>query len=95
MRRPLDILRTLAKMLLRRRLPEWDLFEPSGNYVYRLSERDIFRMLTAMQLHWFAVRTFNDFYLRWLADKKRSSMLAQVSLNWVLAFRMSCPPAAS
>lgn len=76
--RPLDVVRTLAKVLLRRTKPIYDLFEPAGNYIYRLSERDILRMLTAVQLPWFAIKTFNSFYVRWLALQRRDSLLARI-----------------
>jgi SAM-dependent methyltransferase len=72
-KRPLDAVRTLAKMLLRRRRPEYDLFEPAGNYIYRVSERDIFRMLAAIQLPWFAIKTFSGFYLPSLARQRQAS----------------------
>jgi SAM-dependent methyltransferase len=75
--RPFEIIRTFAKMMLRRRPPVFDIFEPSGNYIYRLSERDVFRMLTALQAQWFAIKTFNNFYLGWLAGRRRDSVLAR------------------
>jgi SAM-dependent methyltransferase len=80
-RRPLEFARALAKMALRHRSPIYDLFEPSGNYIYRVSERDVFRMLTALQVPWFAIKTFNTFYLRWLAAQPRSSLLARAIYN--------------
>src|SRR5262249_5368165 len=74
--RPLDVVRTLAKILLRQRRPIYDVFEP-GNYIYRVSERDIFRMLAAVQLPWFAIKTFNNFNNRWLARQRRDALLAR------------------
>jgi len=79
--RPLDVVRRLAKTLLRGSPPESDLFEPAGNFIYRLSERDIFRMAAAVQLPWFAIKTFNNFYLPWLAEQHRESLLAQLILK--------------
>jgi SAM-dependent methyltransferase len=76
--RPLDALRTLAKVLLRRRRPIYDLFEPVGNYIYRVSERDIFRMLAAAQVPWFAIKTFNSFYIQRLASQRRDALLARL-----------------
>jgi ubiquinone/menaquinone biosynthesis C-methylase UbiE len=76
--RPLDALRALAKMLLRRRRPINDLFEPVGNFIYRLSERDIFRMLAAVQIRWFAIKPFNTFYLQRLASQRRDSLQARL-----------------
>ncbi len=81
MTRPLDAVRTLAKMLLRGRRPEYDQFEDAGNFIYRISERDIFRMLAAVGLHWFAIRTFNNFYLPRVAALNRDSVLAQLALK--------------
>jgi SAM-dependent methyltransferase len=48
--RLLDFVRTLAKILLRQRKPIYDCFEPVGNYIYRLSEYETLRMLTALQV---------------------------------------------
>ena len=79
--KPLDAVRMLSKMLLRRRRPEYSLFEPAGNFVYRISERDIFRMLAAVQFPWFAIKTFNSFYLPWIATRHRGSLLAQAILR--------------
>jgi SAM-dependent methyltransferase len=79
--RPLDAVRTLAKILLRGRRPEYDEFEPAGNFIYRISERDVFRMLAAVGLEWFAIKTFNTFYLPWIAERRSDSLLAQVPLQ--------------
>lgn len=79
--RPLDAIRTLAKILLRKRPPIYDLFEPVGNYIYRLSERDIFRMLAAVQLPWFGIATFNSFNHPRLATQRRDSPLARLILH--------------
>ena len=76
--RPLEALRALAKMLLRRRRPIYDEFEPVGNFVYRLSEREIFRMLAAAQIPWFAIKPFNTFYLQRLASQRRNSLRARL-----------------
>lgn len=79
--RPLDAIRTVAKMLLRWRKPEYDQFEPAGNFIYRISERDVFRMLTALGLEWFAIKTFNTFYVRSLVAHRRDSLLAQIPVK--------------
>jgi SAM-dependent methyltransferase len=76
-RRPLEFVRALAKMTLRHRSPIYDLFEPSGNYIFRISERDVFRMVTALEIPWFAIKTFNTFYLRRLAAQPSSSLIAR------------------
>lgn len=77
-RRPLDALRTLAKMVLRRRHLVDDLFEPVGNYIYRVSERDIVRMQVAAQIRWFAIKTFNNFSSQWLASQRLDALLARL-----------------
>jgi SAM-dependent methyltransferase len=76
-RRPLNGVRALAKIILRRRMPIFDAFEPAGNYIYRVSEKDIFKMLAAIQLPWFAIKRFNTFNNRWLAGQTRDSLLAR------------------
>jgi SAM-dependent methyltransferase len=79
--RPLDAAKTLAKVLLRGRRPEYDRFEEAGNFIYRLSERDVFRMLAAVGLEWFAIKTFNTLYLPRLASMHRDSLLAKAALK--------------
>jgi ubiquinone/menaquinone biosynthesis C-methylase UbiE len=76
-RRPLNMLRTLAKVLLRRRSPIFDSFEPAGNYIYRVSDRDIFRMLAAVQIPWFAIKGFNNFNSSWLGGQPRDALLSR------------------
>ncbi len=73
--RPLNGVRTLAKVILRRRRPIYDSFEPVGNYIYRVSKRDIFRMLAAVQLPWFAIKEFNNFNSGRLAGQRRDALL--------------------
>jgi SAM-dependent methyltransferase len=63
-RKPLDFVRSLAKMVLRRRGSAYEEFEPVGNFIYRVSPDEIRRMLTALQVPWFAVRFFNNFIMR-------------------------------
>ena len=77
-RRPLDILRTWAKQVLRRRPPVYEQFEPVGNFIYRVSLREVERALTATQSPpWFAVRTFNAFGTRWLTKQPKSNRAAR------------------
>jgi ubiquinone/menaquinone biosynthesis C-methylase UbiE len=76
--RPLDILKRLAKRVLRRRSPIYELFEPVGNYIYRVSPREIFRMMAAVQMSWFAVRPFNDFSTPWLLHQPRKNSKARM-----------------
>lgn len=44
-------------------------FEPSGNFLYRLSIRELEKLLLAMGGHIFAFRGINDFYHPRLADR--------------------------
>lgn len=83
--RPFDVLRTVSKLVLRRRPPVYELFEPVGNYIYRLSPREVGRMLTAMQVPWFAVRRFNDFSTRHLVNKRRDDVLPRAVFEAGLA----------
>ena len=74
--RPLDIARSLAKMMLRRRGRAFDQFEPVGNFIFRVSLPEVHRMLSALQTPWFAVREFNNFITRSLAKKSERNRLA-------------------
>jgi SAM-dependent methyltransferase len=58
--RPLDALRALIKRLLRKGAS--DQFEPSGNFIYRISIREAFKMLTALGHHSLAWKGINDFW---------------------------------
>jgi ubiquinone/menaquinone biosynthesis C-methylase UbiE len=73
--RPLNAVRTLVKVILRRRKPIFDSFEPIGNYIYRISEEEIFRMLAAVQLPWYAIREFNNFNGGGIAGRRRDAPL--------------------
>jgi len=79
--RPLDGLRSFAKRHLRN---DTSLeFEEAGNYIYRLSVREVEKQLLAMGGQWLAYRRFNDFYLSKLAcvdHKKQPSSLATTKL---------------
>jgi ubiquinone/menaquinone biosynthesis C-methylase UbiE len=75
--RALDMVRTFAKLALRRRAPVYELFEPVGNYIYRVQHREIARMLTAIQHPWFAIRHFNDFSTFWVVRQPRQHALAR------------------
>jgi ubiquinone/menaquinone biosynthesis C-methylase UbiE len=72
-----DVLRMLAKLVLRRRSPIYEQFEPVGNFIYRVSKREIERALTAIQSPWFAVLDFNDFGTRWITTRPRDHAVAR------------------
>ena len=76
-RRMFDFVRTLAKVVLRKRPPVYELFEPVGNFIYRVSRREIYRMLAAAQsCSWFAILAFNDFSMKGLVDRPKNDPLA-------------------
>ena len=58
-----DCLRDYTKLLLRKQAIADQLFESSGNFIYRLSEREIRKQSIAMQLDTMAFKYFNDFFL--------------------------------
>jgi hypothetical protein len=58
--RVLDLGKKLAKRLIR---GDWGVqFEPSGNFLYRLSVRELEKLMTAMGLNTLAFKGINDFY---------------------------------
>jgi SAM-dependent methyltransferase len=71
-RRVLDALRGIAKKVLRG--DATTLFEPSGNYIYRTSLRELEKLMLALGECVMASRTFNDFYWPALAEDRASSM---------------------
>jgi ubiquinone/menaquinone biosynthesis C-methylase UbiE len=58
--RPLAALKVLVKRLLRHDVS--DQFEPSGNFIYRVSIRETSKMLTALGYRHFAWKGINDFW---------------------------------
>ena len=59
-RRILDALKAIAKRAIGR---ETMVFEPSGNFLYRLSPRELGKLLCAINQPGFALRRMNDCYL--------------------------------
>ncbi len=79
-RRPLDILRTWAKQALRRRPPVYEQFEPVGNFIYRVSLREVERVNFRRLMQppsGSPVRTFNAFGTRWLTKQPKSNRAAR------------------
>jgi hypothetical protein len=67
--RPLDFLKnTAVKKLLRG--DRSALFEPSGNFIYRLTIREVEKMMSAINGPVIAVKKFNTFYHPKLASQK-------------------------
>ena len=76
--RVLSSLKTFAKSVLR---GDSDAqFEPTGNFVYRLSIREVFKMLTALGYPCFAWKGINDCYIPRLKD----ACANQRSAGWLL-----------
>lgn len=59
-RRILDAAKAIAKSTIGR---ETMVFEPSGNFLYRLNPRELGKLLCAINLPGFALRPMNDCYL--------------------------------
>lgn len=73
--RPLDLLRSLVKRVLRRQSFAAQAFEPVGNYIYKVSIRETLRALTALQTPWFAVKPLNSFFAGNLHGRRRDNWL--------------------
>lgn len=58
--RPLKILKSVIKNLMRG--DKTQEYEESGNFIYRISQREIEKMLSALNFEIFAMKQFNDFY---------------------------------
>ncbi|SMF21166.1 Methyltransferase domain-containing protein [Tistlia consotensis] len=74
--RPLDKLRALVKRVLRGTAGWENEFEPVGNFIFRLSEREVFKAATALQLGHVAFAHTNDFSWSPLNPRPRSDRLA-------------------
>jgi len=68
--KPLDSLKTAIKSVLRRKAAIMHEFEASGNYLYRLSKRELTKQAVALQLGNVASLYFNDFFHARLSPKK-------------------------
>jgi len=78
--RPLDIAKKAAKQLLRGDTLAEQLFEDTGNYIFRLSPAEVAKMAAALQLPLLAHRHFNDFFALPIAardQRERWPMLLQ------------------
>ena len=77
-RRLLDVARTVAKRVLRGDTEAE--FEPLGNFVYRLSVREVFKMMAAVGAPALAVKEFNDCWLpRYSSARAHGSFGAAVT----------------
>jgi ubiquinone/menaquinone biosynthesis C-methylase UbiE len=83
-RRPLAALKAFTKRLLRK--DRSDQFEPSGNFIFRISIREICKMLTALGHPCLAWKGFNDFwYPRFAAADSRKLSAATVGTQLGIA----------
>ncbi|MCI0564277.1 MAG: class I SAM-dependent methyltransferase, partial [Nitrososphaera sp.] len=80
--RLLDYLRSYAKLILRKQAIADQLFEGSGNFIYRLSEREIRKQCTAMQLNTMGFKYFNDFFHPKLSTKQKSQQSAMLMFKF-------------
>jgi len=67
-KRLLDYLKILVKRLLRKNASM--LFEPSGNYIYKVNMDEIARMMTALNYELVSYKYLNDFYHAKYSDRK-------------------------
>lgn len=73
--RPLDVVRKVVKRLLRGESFGAQEFETTGNYIYRVSIRETYRALCAIQSPWFAVKPYNSFFGCGINGRSRHSPL--------------------
>jgi len=69
MKRPLDMLRVFVKTILRRKKKIEQLFEHCGNFIFRLSEKEITKAMIALQKDCVATKHLNSFYFAPIARK--------------------------
>ena len=88
--RLLDGVKSIVKRALRGDSSQ--LFEPSGNYIYRPSVREIYKLMLAMGGKWVANSFINDFYDARLASHKyrRGSWPTELTLLGVAAQNTLC-----
>jgi ubiquinone/menaquinone biosynthesis C-methylase UbiE len=67
--RPFDWLRVKAKSILRGEGLESQMFEPVGNFIFQLSERETIKIATALSIGPLFFKNFSDFYHPRLSTK--------------------------
>jgi ubiquinone/menaquinone biosynthesis C-methylase UbiE len=70
--RPLNCLKAWVKRVLRGK-QNIENFEKTGNFIYRVSQTEIEKILSALNYGSVAIRRFNDCYLSWASESKRQS----------------------
>jgi len=84
--RPLDWLRnTAVKTLLRG--DRSALFEPSGNFIYRVTIREVEKMMIAIDGSFIAVKKFNTFYHPKLASQQNGFTVGALLTKFAIAIQ--------
>lgn len=82
---PLDAGKRLAKTALRGDTSSHYLFEETGNFIFRLSLRELEKVLTALQAKNFFYRFFNDFYHPRVGSYPKSNTSARMAQRTAIA----------
>jgi SAM-dependent methyltransferase len=81
--RLLNRLKNWVKVILRK--DESTLFEPVGNFLYRVSVQEIWKMVMALDCGLLAVRKFNDFYhprlARGTAERSSAALFTHLGIG--------------
>ncbi len=89
-KRVLGWLKSLLKRLLRGE-QNIEQFESSGNFVFRISETETAKMMTALNYGNLAIRRFNDCYLPWASSQsERGSWGSGVTLAGITLQNVFC-----
>jgi methyltransferase family protein len=88
-RRPLDLLAYWAKRILRKQGAARQLFEPTGNFIYRLSLAEVVKMATALQTGPIYYLYLSDFSFGPLCHRPRTETLAGVLIRFAIGFQMA------
>ncbi|MDR6669336.1 class I SAM-dependent methyltransferase [Rhizobium sp. 1399] len=88
---PLGSLKRSIKRFLRGEHP-YDQFEPVGNFVFRLSRSETFKIMTALGYYGIAWRSMNGFWWGPLSGASKSKFSARLAGYWsgVYAQDMAC-----
>lgn len=71
----LDGAKVIIKTILRRKRVVEHLFEHCGNYLFRLSEHEVKKMMIALQKDYIAVKYSNSFYLSSIAHRTTAHLI--------------------
>ena len=70
-----DFLKQIIKIIMRRKKGFEHLFEQSGNFIFRVSESELIKMVTALQERYVATKKMNDFYFERIARKTTNRLI--------------------